>query len=54
MHQSIKEIIVLRAQNELLQTSFQESLAASPLHAAVELSIHAECKSSPNLRPVVK
>ena len=45
MHQSIKEHIVLRAQVELLQTGFQESLASSPLHASDELIMQAECKS---------
>jgi hypothetical protein len=37
MHQSVKEIIVLKAQNELLQTNFQESLAAAPLLTSDEL-----------------
>jgi hypothetical protein len=45
MHQSVKEIIVLKAQNELLQNNFQETLGASPLIASDELIIHAECKA---------
>lgn len=50
MHQSIKEYIVLQAQMELLQTSFQDSLAASPLHASIELSLQAEFKAFPIIR----
>jgi hypothetical protein len=52
MHQSVKEIIVLKAQNELLQNNYQESLAAAPWLASDELIMLAECKSSPIIRSV--
>jgi hypothetical protein len=52
MHQSMKEIIVLKAQNEILQNNFQESLAAAPLLASDELIMLAVCKSSPVMRSV--
>jgi len=44
MHQAFKELIVLQAQVELLQTSYQDSLAASPLHTSERLSMQAEFK----------